>query len=81
MRVVGTAGASAAAKSARHPERAEHNVAALDPSFGAHSRRGLVVHWTINEGPALGRARGTHFNSTLQIGSAHPRTKIKTNQT
>jgi hypothetical protein len=73
MRVVGTAGASAAAKPARGTPRPERSAAALAPSFGAHSRRGLVVHWTINEGPALGRARGKHLDSP--IGTAKPRTK------
>jgi hypothetical protein len=80
MRVVGTAGASAAANSARHPERAEHNVAALAPSFGAYSERLRVVHLTINEGPALGRARG----NSSQLSESSRRTcvtKIKTNQT
>jgi hypothetical protein len=79
MRVVGTVGASAAAKPARGTPRPERSATALAPSFGAHCQRGLVVHRTINEDPALGRVRGT--TSTLQIGSAHLRTKIKTNQT
>ena len=54
MRVVGTAGASAAAKPARGTPRPERRAAALAPSFGAHWGRGLVVHRTINERPAAG---------------------------
>jgi hypothetical protein len=44
MRMVGTWGASAAAKPARGTPRPERSAAALAPSFGAHSARGLVIH-------------------------------------
>ena len=70
MRVVGTAGASAAGKPARGTPRPERSAAAFAPSFSAHSERGVVVHRTINEGPALGRARGTHLNSPNRVGAS-----------
>jgi hypothetical protein len=72
MRVVGTAGACRTPSRLavlRDPSAARP---ALAPSFGAHCERGLVVHRTLNEGAALGRARGTHLNSPNRVGaSAH----------
>ncbi len=79
MRVVGTAGASAAAKPARGTLRPERSAAALPPSFGAHCERGLVVHRTINEGPALGRARGTYLNSPNRVGASANENQNKPN--
>jgi hypothetical protein len=79
MRMVGTAGASAAGKPARGTPRPERSAVALAPSFGAHCERGLVVHRTINEGPALGRARGTHLDSLNRIGAAAYENQNKTN--
>jgi hypothetical protein len=38
-----------------------------------------VVHRTINEGPALGRARGTHLNSSNRVGAPANESQNKPN--
>lgn len=78
MRVVGTAGASAAAKPIV-VLRTIRSAAALAPSFGAYAERRLVVHWTINEGPALGGPEAKTSISSNRIGVATHENQNKPN--
>jgi hypothetical protein len=78
MRVVGSGEPDA--KPVCGTPRAGRSAAALAPFFDAHHEGNMVVRSTLNEGPALGRARGTS-NSELPnpTGAAAHASKKQTN--